>query len=787
MKTFTHKLKLTFSLIAVLVLGFQLNAQVILTSPNGGETWVNGTTETITFNNLGINDYYEIMFSPDNGQNYYSIDFVYAPSGQNTISINVLYAPTDEAKIQVVNYSFPSNFDVSDAPFSIINPTLLITKPVYLELNYQNLPILVTWLRSDPTTIVDVSLSLDDGLTWTTVGEDIDATEFTFIAPAQSTSAARVKITNIADETDFSISDQFYIFPEPSITLLSPNGGEIWDWSQQTATIEWSGENLVSYIDIYFSTDGGTTYSYLTSGYSSPNGGSTQASIPYINTENARIKIVDGSGIADESDNPFTVYIPPVVIYYPTTNYNYYAGGDLTISWWSYQIDLVKIELSLDNGLNYTTIAENVNANLNIHYYEIPPTTFAEECVVRISVQNDPTQFDLSEVFEILPPPTITVVTPNGGEMWETNTQYEIEWTYDNMVYDYTNIWIDFSADNGLTWQYVGSVFQYGQVTSYTWNSPAEESDNCLFRIRDAYLANVEDVNDAPFSVRNIPTTPICMVSVDQLSGKNIIVWEPVESELIEDYVVYRETNQSNVYQEIGSVPKNDATVFIDLNSNPIVQASRYKLGFRDSEGFEYPKSDFHQTIHLTISPGVGNAWNLIWSPYLGFEVQSYNIYRGDAPDAMELIATISGNFTSYTDFGSTGGGVYYMVEVVSPNPCSPQNQQNGFNSFGSTTSNVASNILTAIADNQENQNKLVVYPIPANQSVNVKFTDEFQGKVQIEVINQLGQVVKTAETTVESMFSEYRLDVSDLQHGIYFLSVRNNDISKSTRIIINR
>ncbi len=250
---------------------------------------------------------------------------------------------------------------------------------------------------------------------------------------------------------------------------------------------------------------------------------------------------------------------------------------------------------------------------------------------------------------------------------------------------------------------------------------------------------------------------------------------------------MYRETNQSNVYQEIGSVPKNDATVFIDLNSNPIVQASRYKLGFRDSEGIEYPKSDFHQTIHLTISPGVGNSWNLIWIPYLGFMVQSYNIYRGDAPDAMELIATISGNFSSYTDFGANGGGVYYKAEVVSPNPCSPENMLNGINSFGSTTSNIASNILTAISDREENQNKLVVYPVPANQFVNVEFTDAIQGTAKIEVINQLGQVVKTSEITVNNQESVIRLDVSDLNNGMYFLVAHNNDNTTTTRLIINR
>jgi hypothetical protein len=70
---------------------------------------------------------------------------------------------------------------------------------------------------------------------------------------------------------------------------------------------------------------------------------------------------------------------------------------------------------------------------------------------------------------------------------------------------------------------------------------------------------------------------------------------------------------------------------------------------------------------------------------------------------------------------------------------------------------------------------------------VNVKFTDEIQGKAIIEVINQLGQVVKTSEITINGQESVFRLDVSDLNNGMYFLVAHNNNTTATTRIIINR
>lgn len=786
MKTNLTKFKIIGAAFFALILSIQLRSQVLVVSPDGGETWVNNTTATISFNNLGLSDYFEIMISLDNGANFYSVDFLYGYSGLNNLDLEVMFPTTSEAKIRVVNYSYPSIYDDSNAPFSIVNPPLLITKPEYLDFNFQNLPILVTWLRENPETIVDVFLSMDDGFTWTTVGEDINATEYTFTAPSQSSSNARVKIVNINDASDFDISDQFYIFPQPTITLLTPNGGEVWNYFDFTATLEWSGTNLMNYVDFYYSTDDGQTWIYLTSAYSGTTGGSATTDIPFVETDNARIKIVDVTGIEDFSDNPFSIVIPQVNVYYPVDDYLYFAGGNLNITWWSFDVDLMRIELSTDNGQSFSVIAEDVNAALQSYNYEIPLTTFAEQCMVKVSNQNDPAEYDFSEVFDILPPPVITVTSPNGGELWNTNTEYEIEWTYDNMVYEYTNIWLEFSADNGLTWQYIGSVFQYGQLNSYTWVSPDYESDNCLFRITDGYFYSISDQSDATFSIRNIPQTPICMVSVDQEMGKNIVIWEPVESDLIYEYVVYRETNQSNIYEEIGSVAPNASTMFIDENSNPMVQASRYKLGFRDEQGNEYPKSDFHQTIHLTISPGVGDNWNLIWSPYLGFEVQSYNIYRGYAPGEMVLIATISGSFNSYTDFGATSNYVFYMVEVLSPDICTPQSPANGPNSFTSVTSNIAATLLTATDYNLPG-NKLVIYPIPANEFVNIEIENPTKESVTVNIVNQLGQIVKSTEFASEDTKSRITLEVTDLKSGVYFLSAILPGKTTTTKLVIEK
>jgi hypothetical protein len=89
------------------------------------------------------------------------------------------------------------------------------------------------------------------------------------------------------------------------------------------------------------------------------------------------------------------------------------------------------------------------------------------------------------------------------------------------------------------------------------------------------------------------------------------------------------------------------------LDTDLAMRPYRYKIGFSDSDNRVFPAGDFHQTIHLTFSQGVGGNFNLIWTPYIGFNYSSYNILRKTGSGSYEQIATLSSSFNSYTDFNA--------------------------------------------------------------------------------------------------------------------------------------
>lgn len=71
-------------------------------------------------------------------------------------------------------------------------------------------------------------------------------------------------------------------------------------------------------------------------------------------------------------------------------------------------------------------------------------------------------------------------------------------------------------------------------------------------------------------------------------------------------------------------------------------------------------------------------------------------------------------------------------------------------------------------------KNKLLVYPNPTNQYLNISFP-YVSGNVKIKVYNALGQLVKEAVLTTTSK----KVDVSNLTSGLYYLVTNNYDVIK--------
>jgi hypothetical protein len=774
----------TMAILAMLFASIgQLKAQVQVISPNGGENWLNGEPVTIVWNNSGEYGYFVIEYSGDNGNTWsYLTSFIEGLPGTNEVTWQLYLTPTEQALIRISEYQNESVFDISDAVFTVSSPPYFINSPYPGQVYYSVDIMYIYWTtyNSDP---VNIDFSNNYGQTWTQIASGVVNGYYTWDIPDLTSTECLIKLSSSVDPTFFSISGAFTIKTPPEVTVLSPNGGEVWNYvSGEVNTISWSGENLSSYIAIELSTDGGQSWMYLAYDSSSPTGGSYSLPTPIYPTDNARIKIYDPSyyTAADISDADFTINVPPYIIYSPAAESRYFTGEPIWVSWYAFPTSDVNVEISTDNGLTFETVGTSIPALQASYTFNAPPTA-SESCIVKLVEANNPASFTLSSTFRIIEAPVLSLIQPNGGEIYDNDSLYTIKWTYTGEVLEYFYLVFDLSMDNGMTWTQEGFEYATGNQGTIQWRTPVETSDSCLIRLSDYFYPFITISSSSVFSIKEFPDLEICMVSVDQASGKNMIVWNNVQSDLIEEYVIMKETNIANDYIEIASLPFDGETTFIDLESNPREKATRYKLTFRDQDENLYSTNSLHQTIHLTISQGVGNSWNLSWNQYLGFPVNSYNVYRGTTPENMEMLGTVSGNFTSYTDLNAPSGYIYYMIEVINPNECNPTGEKSG--KYGSSMSNVATNNLLGIFD-KSLPSALSAYPNPAKDKIKIRFQESQKGEITASFVSATGSIIKSEVLNSNSVSNEIELEISDLDPGIYTILLSGDKVIGTARII---
>jgi hypothetical protein len=211
------------------------------------------------------------------------------------------------------------------------------------------------------------------------------------------------------------------------------------------------------------------------------------------------VKITDIDNYpTDTSDAVFSIVLPPAItVTSPNGAENWETDSLHDITWTSQGIvGEVKIEYSTNNGTSWTTII-STTANDGIHAWTVPDTP-SNNCLVRVS-ETDGDPVDTSNaIFSIVIPASITVISPNGGEFWETGSSHDITWTGTGTV---GNVKIEFTTSNGGPWTTI--VDSTANDGGYNWtipDDPALESDNCRVRITD--IDNYPtDTSDNLFSI----------------------------------------------------------------------------------------------------------------------------------------------------------------------------------------------------------------------------------------------------------------------------------------------
>jgi len=99
------------------------------------------------------------------------------------------------------------------------------------------------------------------------------------------------------------------------------------------------------------------------------------------------------------------------------------------------------------------------------------------------------------------PPDTLTLLTPDSNEFVPAQSLYEITWQDSRSEGSCDGDYIlYYSTDNGKTWLTVDTN-PVSQRCSYDWTVPDANSQECLIRIVDADMPDVNDVTDGPFSI----------------------------------------------------------------------------------------------------------------------------------------------------------------------------------------------------------------------------------------------------------------------------------------------
>lgn len=337
---------------------------------------------------------------------------------------------------------------------------------------------------------------------------------------------------------------------------------------------------------------------------------------------------------------------------------------------------------------------------------------------------------------------------------------YNIEYTGEN----YTNIYWSFDGAEVISGSGAGPYV-------LRWNTSGNKNISYTVYNNSCSRGEVFNVNVK----ESIDTPEICVVTVDEDSFKNKIIWD-YYAENLSQFAVYKETAVAGQYQLLSYV-NSDVNYYIDESSSPAQSASLYKISAIDNCGGETELGAYHKTIHLVLTPGIGTSWNMIWNDYEGFEFYTYRIHRSINGGAFELLTEVSSNLNSYTDLNVSSPNVAYYIEVVSNTSCGGVfNERNQSSSYISSKSNVATTSETlSVSDVLLKELKIGPNPV---KDILVISTSSLELQ-EFELYTTLGQKLKSNEFD-----SEHRIDLRDLPNGTYFLRLITNRGSVVKKII---
>ena len=307
-----------------------------------------------------------------------------------------------------------------------------------------------------------------------------------------------------------------------AIHVTSPNGGET-ILQGTAAAITWTSTGNVG-PNVQILARKGTGLGIIAA--STPNVGTfnwnVSTSFPTGAGFTIEISSVENPGILDQSDNFFTVAAAPpaagIAVTSPNGGETVYRGTVLPITWTSTGTVGSQVKITVWKGAR-SAVVVHTTPNDGAYEWAIPASyTYGSGFLVEISSVSAPAIADTSDlpftVSNVLPPGgSITVATPNGGEVYLPGNTVPIAWTWSGAVGGDVRINLQQGAQ---TFVLIASTANDG---AFDWTVPQAQAAGANYTIAITSLsdAGITDTSNAAFTINSGP--PQARITVTAPNG----------------------------------------------------------------------------------------------------------------------------------------------------------------------------------------------------------------------------------------------------------------------------
>jgi len=808
----------------VIALAQKVSAQVLIFSPNGGETLIEGETYQIRWYNA-INEftrpsviYYKydgqtkaIAFLNGTDSTYRSYYWTVPPGlGGTTGRIHIS-----------TGYTYTS--DSSDADFSIHNAVAVVS-PNGGESLKEGQTHVINWKRNNPAVSkVDMWVVHPNGSRSIHArGLDASWPYFHWKVPYFMQGGPYKIELRGKTSTGIEYSDEsdngFYVEDVPELKLVSPVEGETFI-KEKHHYIQWKAEpSITGEVAVWLLGDNGSER-YL---------GSASASNRYFwwylappvaewdkLPESGRIVLKAYGAHGSIADTSGTIHIRQgLKLLYPNGGQTLAQGSTYNITW---QVNdtISKVNLSyLYNGWYYT-IATHVDATQGVYAWTVPHNLNQAGQVVISSAFTSYIKDSSDALVYIQPTAHIRVKYPNGGENYVLGDQLYVGWE----AYNLDNVNVELTLNGGTTWQTLGTYRANG--ANGGMSIPTTQfgiGTQGKIRVSASSNSSLRDESDGYFTVQ--PRTlqvlrPSYGAKLTPFSTYTI-QWE---ANTTNTYKLSYSTDGGSTWKTIHAGPYSGTsynwTVPEDYSSNCLVKVATYSgtLLEANSQPFRIAPYDFKVTAPNGTYHQEKKTATVKWTDVVWGSSYTYNIdFRSEEHAGWRRLATgISSDAAGIysrtitipnLDCGYSSSTAQVQISRVSNGVVQAIRMSNYFSvadgpdldcgdgkyRMAPNTSAQSQTTKQGVVKNEPvaTGGKSQIYPNPARHTV----TLNLQGfaidskTTQLKVYSTTGTLVLQKTTGISNGGAQTQLDVASLPPGTYLINISDGQQTQNISFV---